>query len=160
MIRFSLVCEDEHPFEGWFKSNAGFDRQAAANAIECPTCGSTRVRKALMAPAIAKGRRGDDERAAPVAGSGTAAASPPAPAEPPSSAQFVAAAHFVRALHKYVEVNFENVGKRFSEEARRIHYGETEERGIYGQASREDIESLADEGIAVDMLPPLPELDS
>ncbi|SNB65283.1 hypothetical protein SAMN07250955_104231 [Arboricoccus pini] len=158
MIRFSLACEREHEFEGWFKSNAGFDQQVAVGGIECPFCGSSQIRKALMAPAIAKRTRRDDQDAPPT--SSGAATSLPSPTSAPPAAQLAAAVHLVRALHKHIEANLENVGERFAEEARRIHYGEAEERGIYGQASHSDVEALVDEGIAVKLIPPLPEFDS
>ena len=148
MIRFSLVCPDSHEFEGWFKSGAAFDEQLAAARVSCPMCGSTEIRKAVMAPAIARGRE--------VA---TVPAAPAAPAPPPELARAAAARHLIRELRQHVERNFDHVGERFAEEARRIHNGETEKRDIWGQATASDARDLLEEGITVRPLPDLPELD-
>jgi hypothetical protein len=128
MIVFTLRCESAHEFEGWFRDGAAFERQAAAQEVACPHCGSHHVEKAPMAPRVRK----SSEKATP------------------SPAQLRAA---LVALRQHVEQHCENVGERFAEEARRIHYGETEPHGIYGDSSDAEAEALAEEGIAVARLP-------
>lgn len=137
MIRFTLACSAGHEFEGWFKSNQAFDEQRAAGGLACPVCGDGEVDKAIMAPAVA--RSGAAER-------------PP----PEAIARFLAMA---RALREHVEQHFEHVGARFPEEARRIHLGEAEARDIYGEATREQVEELLEDGIEVRPLPWIPKLD-
>lgn len=133
MIKYNLLCAAEHEFEGWFRDSADYDAQAGAGMIECPTCGSADVRKAIMAPAIAKRIGGNrDERLAAI------------------KADIAAAALRAR---DYVEKNFDNVGDRFPEEARKIHYGEAESRGIYGQATGREVKELIDEGVEIAPLP-------
>ena len=134
MIKYSLHCGDGHDFEGWFRSSDDFDEQAAAGRLECPVCGTSDVRKAIMAPAVARGRgrNGAESRMAEI------------------RAQMAEAAGKARA---YVEKNFDYVGESFPEEARRIHYGETEPRAVYGEASRDEARSLIEEGVAVAPLP-------
>lgn len=152
MILFTLKCPDDHRFEVWFKDGAAYERQAKRGLIACPVCQSIEIAKAPMAPRISKGLGQKEEaaRAAPVE------APPPVPAIQPSSGQetaMIASADLMTALREVVEKNCENVGPRFAEEARRIHYGETENRGIYGQAQPEETQALLDEGIEVVPLP-------
>ncbi|BCX17015.1 MAG: hypothetical protein KatS3mg117_0697 [Geminicoccaceae bacterium] len=137
MIRFALACSAGHEFEGWFKSNEAFDEQRASGGLCCPICGGTSVDKAIMAPAVA--RSGAADR-------------PP----PEVIARFLAIA---RAVREHVERNFENVGPRFPEEARKIHLGEAEPRDIYGEATPQEVRELLDEGIEVRPLPWVPKLD-
>lgn len=156
MIRYELLCSHEHRFEAWFRDSAAYDTAAAAGAVECPACGDTSVRKALMAPAI--GRKGARSAAieAPVPA--------PAPAAPTIGAQVPgdggqaveAARKLAEALgelQKAVQQNCDYVGDQFAEEARRIHYGETETRGIYGETSREEAEALREEGVTFATIP-------
>lgn len=131
MIVYQLTCADGHEFESWFRDGATFDRQARAGKVDCPTCGSTKIAKAPMAPKPLK-RGGAEARARELA------------------VEMRKAAETVRA---HVEKNCEYVGPRFPEEARRIHYGESEERGIYGEASDEAATELAEEGISVARVP-------
>lgn len=138
MIRFALRCGQGHEFEGWFKSGAAFEEQHGAGRLECPLCRDRSVDKAIMAPAVAR--------------SGTAEPSPP----PEKTAKLLA---FLRALRAHVEANFEHVGERFPEEARKIHYGEAEARDIYGEASGEEVRGLLEEGIDVRPLPWVPKVD-
>jgi hypothetical protein len=140
MIRFELTCAHAHVFEGWFRDGSSYEAQAAAGSLACPICGDTEVRKAVMAPAIARGH------------------ADPAPVDPRKLA-LAQMLHRVRQVQSYVEKNFDNVGERFPEEARRIHYGEVERRDIYGKASTEEAQSLRDEGIPVTQMPMLPKLD-
>ena len=135
MIKFQLQCEKDHDFAGWFQSGDAFDAQVKRKLVECPTCGSTEVRKALMAPNVATSKK-------------KAAAAPEAQAE---------IAKAMREVRRKVEETAEYVGPRFAEEARRIHYKETEEKGIYGEASLTEAKELADEGIDFMPLPVLPE---
>ncbi|WP_029009176.1 DUF1178 family protein [Azospirillum halopraeferens] len=138
MILFQLKCTSDHRFEAWFRDGAAYDAQAAAGTIACPVCGDTAVTKAPMAPRIAKGRTAEEKRAA-------------------------VAAEVVRQLgelRRTVEENCDYVGDRFAEEARRIHYGETQARGIYGEASGEEVSELREEGVSVAAIPWLPRTDS
>jgi hypothetical protein len=146
MIRYSLVCEAGHGFESWFPSSDSYDAQARRGLVACPVCDTTQVTKALMAPALARGDR-----------------APPVPVPAPTAPMTMVAEPerkmraLLRALHEHVAANAEHVGARFPEEARKIHYGETEHRSIYGQASLEEARALVDEGIDVALLPPLPD---
>ncbi len=132
MIVYSLKCAKGHLFESWFRDSAAYDTQAAEEKLVCPLCSSRKVEKAPMAPALpsAVGGRRD------------------APAELQKMRQFMT------GLRKYVQENAEYVGSRFPEEARKIHYGETEDRHIYGEASLEDARELIEEGVDVAPLPP------
>jgi hypothetical protein len=150
MILYSLCCSKDHGFEAWFRNSDAFDKQAKKGVVSCPVCGDTKVRKAIMAPRIAKGASKKSEQ-------------PPVPA-PQVPAQAPAANHvmapqmreMLQELRKHVEANCDYVGDEFAEEARKIHYGETEERGIYGEASDADAEALQEEGIEVGRIPWLP----
>ncbi len=132
MIKYRLICDDEHEFEGWFRDSADYDQQAEDGLVECPVCGSEEVRKAVMAPAIAKRSGSRRERLAGI------------------RKDMVQA---VERARDYVEKNFDYVGEQFPEEARKIHYGEAEDRGIYGEASGKDVKELIEEGIDVSPLP-------
>lgn len=139
MIRFSLSCDQQHGFEGWFRDNAAFEQQAGAGQIACPTCGDTAVRKAIMAPAVA---RTDTTAAAERAQKRTAMMM-----------------QVMRQVRQHVVNNFENVGPKLAEEARRIHSGEAEKRDIWGQATPDEAKELHEEGVPVLPLPEVPELD-
>lgn len=129
MILFTLRCASDHEFEGWFRDGDSFAAQQAAAEIACPHCGDTAVEKAVMAPNISRSR---DRR----------------PAITP--AQMKAA---LTELRRQVEQNCDYVGPRFAEEARRIHYGEADPHGIYGEATANESRELADEGIEVRAIP-------
>lgn len=139
MITFSLHCDKDHQFEGWFSSSADFDRQSENGLVECPMCGSHKIEKALMAPAVAVSRE--------------AAQAQPLALDPEKREMMSKLREMVQA----VRANSEDVGERFPEEARKIHHGETEARGIIGRASSEDAKALIDEGIEIAPLPELPE---
>lgn len=139
MIKFALRCEEAHAFEGWFASNEDFERQKAAGPISCPICGSSAVVKALMAPAVATA---DDRSQTQVVAGGAA------------QQEMMAK---LKELVTQIRAQSEDVGARFPEEARKIHYGEAPQRGIIGQAKPEDVGALLEEGIAVAPLPVLPE---
>ncbi len=132
MILFQLKCIADHRFEAWFRDGAAYEAQAAEGVISCPVCGDTAVSKAPMAPRISKG----------VGRSEAAAARARAEID-----------QQVQSLKKTVEENCDYVGDRFAEEARRIHYGETEARGIYGEATPAEAESLKEEGVAFQRIP-------
>jgi hypothetical protein len=161
MILFSLLCEDGHEFEAWFRNGADFDRQAAAGGIACPICDSTRVAKALMAPAVPSAtREGRSEPAEPVA----APPAGPPPASPPPSLELAvpdprrrAIAEALRRIRDDVIANAVDVGDRFAEEARKIHYRESEPQGIYGRATLEEARDLVEEGIEFLPLPIIPD---
>ncbi len=138
MIRFSLHCDKEHEFEGWFSSSQDFDGQSERGLVECPVCGSRQIGKSLMAPAVAVSRE------APVR---------PLAMDPEKREMMRKLRDFV----KTVKQNSEDVGDRFADEARKIHHGETEARGIIGKASTDDAKSLIDEGIDIAPLPDFPE---
>ena len=138
MIRFSLVCDHDHDFEAWFRCNDDFDAQARRGFVECPACGSRKVEKALMAPAVSTGRK--KEKMALAMGE----------AQKQAMAQ-------LRELSRKMRENAENVGDRFAEEARKIHFGEVEARGIYGEATPEDARALVEDGVEFMPIPVFPE---
>ena len=142
---FNLRCGAHHVFEGWFGSESDFVAQAAAARVGCPLCGDTDVQRLPSAPRLNLSSAGRVEpEPAPVSISAAQG-----PADAPAAA---ARGEWLRAMRQLVE-RTEDVGERFSEEARRIHYGETEARGIRGRASREQAAALAEEGIEVMALP-------
>ena len=137
MINYSLACAKGHEFEGWFKDSAAYDFQAADGSLACPTCGDVHVKKAIMAPSVmtsvtkAKGN----------------ASVPAAPIDQQKLRQFVA------GYRKFIQDNADYVGPRFPEEARKIHYGETEERHIYGESTVAEARELIEEGIEIAPVP-------
>ncbi|MBT5432842.1 MAG: DUF1178 family protein [Alphaproteobacteria bacterium] len=157
MIVFDVKCSNDHVFEGWFSDTATFQAQARAGDIACPLCGDTAVEKALMAPnvattkAAAKGAEAGDVPAAPAKPDSVTLAK-----QKEQAGQMMA---MMRAVKDHVEQNFDNVGTKFSDEARKIHYGDAEKRNIYGQATREQAAELEEEGIEFGALPDLPKLD-
>jgi hypothetical protein len=149
VIVYSLRCGKGHSFEGWFSNIAAFDTQKAEGKLLCPLCESRSVMKAPMAPALST-RMGEGKSAARVP-----VESKPAPVPVAKSAdELRKMRQFVTGLRKYVEQNAEYVGPKFPEEARKIHYGESDERHIYGEASLEEAADLVEEGIDVAPLPP------
>jgi hypothetical protein len=156
MICYTLRCSAGHEFDGWFRDGAAYDEQAARGLLSCPVCGVASVTKAIMAPAVVRGeRRGELVPAAPPA------APPRQPVAMPSGQREATARMLalMRAVREHVQTHFEDVGERFPEEARKIHYGESDERGIYGAASAEEVRDLLDEGITIRPLPLVPDLD-
>ena len=140
MIVYNLKCRKDHEFEAWFRDSAAYDVQHAAGGVRCPLCGSKKVEKALMAPNL-----------------GRAAPSPSAPEESPPAAKMRQA---LQEIRRQVEANCDYVGTRFPEEARKIHYGESDPRGIYGESTPEEAKDLADEGVEVRRIPWLPRENS
>jgi hypothetical protein len=136
MILFTLRCANGHEFEGWFRDGDGFEAQQKAGEISCPECCDTSVEKAVMAPRLARSRQSS---------------------LPMSPAQFRAA---LLEMRRQIETNCDYVGSRFAEEARRIHYGEIDPHGIYGEASEEESRELVDEGIKFGRIPWISPTDS
>jgi hypothetical protein len=134
MIRYQLKCGNGCEFEGWFRSSDDFDAQAAKGMLECPSCGSAKIGRAVMAPAVVRG--------------GKKRKSEPAEADMRRVMNEAA-----RRARDYVEKNFDYVGERFPEEARRIHYGETADRSIWGEASGKAVKELIEEGVTVAPVP-------
>ena len=153
MIHYNLRCERGHAFESWFQSSSAYEAQEKRKLVSCPSCGSTKVERAIMAPQIVT-RKG---REAP-------AAVPAAPAEVTASestpllmAQERELRTKLKELRDHIVKNADNVGEKFPNEARKMHYGDIEHRPIYGEASPEEARSLIDEGVEVSPLPVLPD---
>ncbi len=140
MISFNLICDEAHEFEGWFRDNADFEAQQARGLLQCPVCGGTAISKALMAPAVSTARKKEART--------VALGVPP---------EHQAVLEKARAIAREMISNSENVGDKFAEEARKIHYGEAEARAIYGAATPDEAKSLIEEEIPVVPLPVLPE---
>jgi hypothetical protein len=151
MIRYALRCERDHAFESWFQDSSAFDAQLKRKLVNCPVCNSVRVEKAIMAPRIASKKGREVAPAAP------APAPTPAPAEPGSTPLMMAHERELRAklkeLRDHIVKNADNVGERFPNEARKMHYGEIEHRPIYGEASPDEARALIEEGVEVSPLP-------
>lgn len=139
VIVFNLVCGNEHPFEGWFASAADFERQQQSTLLSCPTCGSNQVNKTLHASYVNTGGTRPPSQEQPQANSGVE--------------QYANIADHVSQLVEHLIANTEDVGDAFPEEARRIHYKETPERRIRGNASRDDVVEMREEGIEVIAVP-------
>lgn len=156
MIRYNLVCDKGHEFESWFADSAAYDKQAKRKLVSCPVCGSAKVEKALMAPRLAGARK--RERAMDVS---TVPAEAPAQETPAPVAMMSPQERELRTklkeLRDHLTRNADDVGAKFPEEARKMHYGETEHRSIYGVASPEEAKDLAEEGIEFHPLPILPD---
>jgi hypothetical protein len=158
MIRYALVCERKHEFESWFQNAAAYDKQARRGLVTCPVCSSSKVEKAIMAPSL--GRASKSAIRAPAEPAAEAPVGAQAP-ESGSVAMLSPQEREVRAklkeLRDHLTQNADYVGKRFPEEARKMHYGEIEHRSIYGEASPEDAKALHEEGIEFHPLPGLPD---
>ena len=152
MIRYALRCDHDHAFESWFQSSSAYESQEKRKLVSCPSCGSDKVERAIMAPRIV-GKKG---RAAPaVEAASTEVAAPES--TPLLMAQELELRAKIKELRDHIVKNADNVGERFPNEARKMHYGDIEHRPIYGEASPEEARSLIDEGIEVSPLPVLPE---
>jgi hypothetical protein len=156
MIRYALVCEKGHDFESWFQDSAAYDKQVKRKLVTCPHCGSAKVGKAIMAPRLAGARKRG------------ARAEPAAAAPAPENAQEKAPVAMIspqeqelrgklKELRDHLTKNADHVGPKFPEEARKMHYGETEHRSIYGEASPDEARRLSEEGIEFHPLPILPD---
>ena len=161
MIRYSLICDRKHDFEIWFKNSADYDKQAKRGLVSCPACGSMKVEKALMAPSLGAGTK-KKRSAKPQPIEAPAAAEGPAPATAASPVAMMSPQEKefrtkLKELRDHLTKNADNVGKKFPEEARKMHYGEIEHRSIYGEASPNDAKELHEEGIEFHPLPILPD---
>ena len=143
MIHYDLICDKGHAFDGWFRNSAAYDEQAGKGLVTCTQCGSAKVEKQLMAPGIPVKSNRKSEVNTMVA----------APADP----RLAELMKMMREMRRHVEENAEYVGDRFAEEARKIHYEESEQRGIYGQTTPDEAKALIEDGITVHPLPRLPE---
>ena len=155
MILYRLRCSKGHEFESWFKDSKSYERQEKKSLIGCAVCGDAKVARAVMAPRLGKGGA-KAEVEAPVA-------APPPPPSPEQQQMAALARHMPKELREalikvreQVEKNCEHVGDKFAEEARKIHYGESDKRGIYGETSEDEAEALAEEGIEFGRLPWIP----
>lgn len=164
MIVFDLRCKKDHVFEAWFKDSAAYQEQVEAGVVRCPVCGSKRVEKALMAPNVTS-RRQNKETPSPVPAAGGEAGMQPSKTSGSvtTNADLEKVTEVMRALtelRENVERECDYVGEDFAEEARKIHYGETEARGIYGESSDEDAKALEEEGVEFARVPWIPRHDS
>ncbi|MFT2212968.1 DUF1178 family protein [Rhizobium giardinii] len=139
MIKYTLSCDSRHSFDGWFSSSADFDRQAELGLVSCPVCGSASVAKELMAPSVSTSRKKDEAKVLMM-----------------DQARKEAVAK-IRELVTAIRENSDDVGEKFPEEARKIHYGEAEQRGLIGKATADEARALIDEGIEIAPLPVLPD---
>ena len=155
MIRYSLRCERGHAFESWFQSSAAYESQEKRKLVSCPACGSIKVERAIMAPQIVskKGR----EASVPATVGAPAAEVTAQGSTPLLMAQELELRAKIKELRDHIVKNADNVGERFPNEARKMHYGDIEHRPIYGEASPEEARSLIDEGVEVSPLPVLPD---
>ena len=166
MIKYQLICEQKHEFEGWFQASAAFDAQAESGLLRCPLCDSDQVKRALMTPNLASPKRRKAiepplaDPAPKPADPAPANPTPPQQLAPPIKSEqvqaFGAALAELRQLQQKITKDCRDVGDNFAEEARKIHYGEAEAEGIYGQTTHEEREALEDEGIDVLDMPWLP----
>jgi len=155
MIRYALACAKGHSFESWFQSSAAYDKQAKQKLVTCPVCGTAKVEKEIMSPRLAGARRRDEMPATPSS----------APSDPTNQTAPVAMMapqerelrKKLKELREHLTKNADYVGPKFSEEARKMHYGEIDHRSIYGEASPEDAKKLHEEGVEFHPLPVLPD---
>ncbi len=139
MIRYSLSCDNAHEFEGWFSESADFDRQVASGFLTCPVCNSGAISKLLMAPSVSTARKKDEMQTLAM-----------------DTARKQAMAKLKEAIDT-IKANAEDVGTKFPEEARKIHYGEADARGIIGKATPDEAQALVEEGIEIAAIPVLPD---
>jgi len=164
MIKYALICDQGHTFESWFSNAEGYESQVKRGFVECPTCQTKQVSKAMMAPAVSTSRR-KDAIAAQTAAMLAQAASPPPAAAAPEPARPVALLDesqqalraMVRELHEKLTENSTDVGDRFTTEARDMQSGDTPLRAIHGRATLEEAKALIEDGVPVMPLPTLPD---
>ena len=175
MIKYALACEHGHAFESWFATSAAYDKQVKNALVSCPVCNSTKVEKAIMAPRLAGTRKRERETATLPSPASGAAAPPATPAEGSASLPATVPAQQpaapvammspqerefrkkLRELREHLTQNADYVGRKFPEEARKMHYGEVKHRSIYGEASPDEAKDLHEEGIEFHPLPVLPD---
>ncbi|MBM3488070.1 MAG: DUF1178 family protein [Alphaproteobacteria bacterium] len=146
MILYDLQCKKGHVFEAWFRDSQTYEAQVGAKKVVCPVCGSKKIEKAPMAPRLGRSTKKGAAEAEP-------APPAPVPAPPAPSPEAVRYMQALASLRKHVEANCDYVGPKFPEEARKIHYGETEARNIYGEATPDEAAKLADEGVEFQPVP-------
>ena len=157
MIHYNLRCERGHAFESWFQSSAAYESQEKRKLVNCPVCGSAKVERAIMAPRII-GKKGRGKAEPPPAAAAPADAATPASTPTPLlMAQERELRAKLKELRDHIVKNADNVGERFPNEARKMHYGDIEHRPIYGEASPDEARALIDEGVEVSPLPVLPD---
>ena len=153
MIHYNLRCERGHAFESWFQSSSAYEAQEKRKLVTCPVCGSAKVERAIMAPQIVSKKARESAEPVPAA---------PAEAAAPASTPLLMAQERelrvkLKELRDHIVKNADNVGERFPNEARKMHYGDIEHRPIYGEASPDEARALIDEGVEVTPLPALPD---
>ena len=151
MIRYALHCERGHAFESWFQTSSAYDSQVKRKLVTCPACGSAKIEKSIMAPQIVS-KKGRD----------TATPQPATDVTAPTSTPLMMAQERelrakLKELRDHIVKNADNVGERFPNEARKMHYGDIEHRPIYGEATPDEARSLIEEGVEVSPLPVLPD---
>ena len=161
MIRYALICHQGHEFESWFQDSAAYYKQAKRGLVSCPRCGSAKVEKAVMAPRLAASAK---KQSQPIEAPSPGPSPEATPVSPPASAPVAMISPQEQEIHTklkelrdHLTKNADNVGKKFPEEARKMHYGEIEHRSIYGEASPDEAKRLAEEGIEFHPLPTLPD---
>jgi hypothetical protein len=161
MLRYALICDKAHAFEGWFRDSAGFDVQASGGLLTCPACGSSNIAKAIMAPNVARrdkvaARAGSEKSEAATTPPETPSKTDPAPVALLSDGDQAARAA-LGALHRHVRAHSRDVGKGFAKAARDMHEGAVEHASIHGVASAEEVRALYEDGIEAHLLPSLPD---
>jgi hypothetical protein len=158
MIRYALICEKGHDFESWFQDSTAFDKQAKRGLVTCPQCSSAKIEKAIMAPRLSATAK---KRGAAIQAPATTVDTPTTPAAPAPVAMISPQEQEFRSklkeLRDHLTKNADNVGAKFPEQARKMHYGEIEHRSIYGVASPDEAQELSEEGIEFHPLPILPD---
>jgi hypothetical protein len=157
MIRYNLRCDRGHTFESWFQSSSAYESQEKRKLVNCPACGSAKVERAIMSPQIVS-KKGRDKASSPA----EAADAPSTDVTAPTSTPLLMAQERelrakLKELRDHITKNADNVGERFPNEARKMHYGDIEHRPIYGEASPDEARALIDEGVEVSPLPVLPD---
>ena len=155
MIHYNLRCDKGHAFESWFQSSSAYESQEKRKLINCPACGSAKVERAIMAPQIVSKKGRDRAEPAPAPAASTEVTTPTS--TPLMMAQERELRVKLRELRDHIVKNADNVGERFPNEARKMHYGDIEHRPIYGEASPDEARSLIEEGVEVSPLPVLPD---
>jgi hypothetical protein len=157
MIHYNLRCEKGHAFESWFQSSGAYETQEKRKLVNCPVCGSAKVERAIMAPQIVSKKGRQSAEAAPAPATTSTEVTAPAASTPLLMAQERELRAKLKELREHIVKNADNVGERFPNEARKMHYGDIEHRPIYGEASPEEARALIDEGVEVTPLPVLPD---
>lgn len=163
MIRYRLLCDEGHDFDAWFRNSDDFEQQKTHMLISCPLCSSTAIDRGLMAPAIAKAKYHEEEKVATSTDISTNAQASPKNKEDaniPAALPNLQMEHIISLMRDFKKTVIENavdVGEKFAEEARKIHYGDTDPYGIYGKATTQEVMELAEDGIDILPLPILPE---